>query len=231
MSSTARTLAVLLVLLSLSSSVVSLRAQSPESPATPETTEGGKRREQAAVDLSDPAFLVAEAVAWTRDLRGRHRPASRPLTAAERFAFLEFFSSQLLDDVRVTAVPRLENPEFYERFREVGEPIPIDFGRMSALAVVDTVLVVESRFRGGSAPLQLLFHELVHVAQDREMGLEESVRRYVASWLEHGDHARIPHEIQAYELAQRFRAGGRAFSVEDEVRRLFGQVDKTALPR
>lgn len=173
-------------------------------------------------ELMDPAFLVGEALAWLNELEARHRPAGRALTAAERHAFAGYFAPELLDDARVTVVERLENPGFYQAFLAAGEPIPLDFRTASGFAVIDTVLIASSRQDPGAPSLvPLLFHELVHVAQNRVLGLETSTELYVAGWLEHRSYAAIPHEAQAFALTRRFAGGGAAFSVEEEVRRLF----------
>ncbi len=173
----------------------------------------------APVDVDDAEVLIAASIAWLEELEERHRSSGRPLTSAERRALGPYFEAALLDAARVAVVERLENPGFYRQFVDAGRPIPIDFSRMSGLSLVDTVLVVESRVGPGWLPL--LFHELVHVAQNRVLGLERATATYVEAFLEHGSYRAIPHEAQAYELAARFRDGGRPFSVEAEVERRF----------
>ena len=173
----------------------------------------------AAADVDDAEFLIAASIAWLEELEARHRPAGRPLTPSERRTLDPYFEPELLEAARIVVVDRLENPGFYRRYVDAGRPIPIDFGRMSGLSLVDTVLVVESRLGPGWLPL--LFHELVHVAQNRVLGFERATATYVEAFLEHGSYRAIPHEAQAHELAARFHDGGRPFSVEAEVERRF----------
>ena len=165
--------------------------------------------------------LIPAAEAWVVALRDRHHPHARPLTAGERRALGPFFPAAVIDEARVRRVPAIPNPEFYELFRRRGEPVPIDFSRMTALAVVDTVLVVESALAPGARGwLGLLFHELVHNTQRRVLGARDT-ELYVRGWAATGSYHAIPHEAQAYELAARYRAAPeRVFSVEAEVRRM-----------
>ena len=159
--------------------------------------------------------LVREASAWTRAERDRHRPLARELTALERLQLAPFFESELLRAARVRAVRAIENPAFFDRFTAAGLPLPLDFRQASGLALLDTILVAESRFSPG-----LLFHEMVHVAQDAHLG-PAYMESYVRGWADHGfEYRSIPHEEQAYELTARYRAG-ETFSVEAEVARRF----------
>jgi hypothetical protein len=178
-------------------------------------------------DLGDEelALIMREAAAWISEQRDLHRPLARRLDGDERRALAGFFETELLDAARVRFVERIENPGFYSMFVESGRPIPIDFSGATGLAVMDTVLIVESRARPGAPSwLPLLFHELVHVAQYRHLGLEPCAEEYVRGWVEGGfSYRAIPMEIQAYELAARFgRAPGDAFSVSTAVRSRFG---------
>jgi hypothetical protein len=66
----------------------------------------------------------------------------------------------------------------------------------------------------------LLFHELVHVEQYRQLGIPRFSDLYVRGFLKGGSYAAIFLEVNAYTLGGRFEsAPQRVFSVEDEVRR------------
>lgn len=169
-------------------------------------------------------YLVKEGTAWVESERNRHRPHAHPLSADQRQAMAGFFSKQILDTTRIRRVAEIQNPEFFSIFRDAGEPYPIDFRRASGLSLLDTVLVTEERTRGGAGSwLGLLFHELVHVAQDRFLGPGRYMENYVRGWAENGRLYRsIPAEAQAYDLAARYRRNPMTtFSVEEEVRKRF----------
>ena len=170
--------------------------------------------------------LAAEASRWILAMNDEHRPHARRLTRAERAAFAGFFPGDLLQRARVREVDGIDNPEFYsDFFGERGRPLPIDFRQASGLALDDTILVVVRRVQPGSPGwLPLLFHEMVHLAQQQVQG-EDHVAAYVKGWAEGGfSYRTIPQEEQAYELAARFGAAPeRPFPVMAEVRRRFGE--------
>ena len=165
------------------------------------------------------AFLETQGAKWISKVRMQYRPASRALTPVEVHAFAPFFEASLLDSVRIAKAPGIPNPDFYSFFLEQSLAIPLDFTRMSAITFVDTILVSARHPVPPGEQLPLLFHELVHVVQYLELGLEEFVRRYVRGWASHGlQYSRIPLEVWAYDLDARFRSGAPAFSVAAEVR-------------
>jgi hypothetical protein len=64
----------------------------------------------------------------------------------------------------------------------------------------------------------LLFHELVHVEQYRQLGIPRFSELYVRGFLNGGSYEAIPLEVNAYMLEGRFeRNPSRQFSVADEV--------------
>ncbi len=65
----------------------------------------------------------------------------------------------------------------------------------------------------------LLFHELVHVEQYRQLGILRFSDLYVRGFLNGGSYEAIPLEINVYTLGGRFEQNpARQFSVTDEVR-------------
>ncbi|MGE0556506.1 MAG: hypothetical protein AB7R55_24030 [Gemmatimonadales bacterium] len=96
-------------------------------------------------------------------------------------------------------------------------------GRFAAITLIDTVLVGPSIGATGARWHELLFHELVHVAQFRALGTDGFAREYLRGWLAGGRrYERIPLEIEAYTLARRFAAGER-FAVAHELRPVSGR--------
>jgi hypothetical protein len=96
---------------------------------------------------------------------------------------------------------------------------------MSAITFVDTILLSTRHPVPAADQMPLLFHELVHVEQYAELGVEEFVRRYVRGWVSNGlRYSAIPLERQAYELESRFRSGAPTFSVSEEVKRQFAEA-------
>jgi hypothetical protein len=85
---------------------------------------------------------------------------------------------------------------------------------MAAITFSD-VVVSHEPFSNG-----ILFHELVHVEQYRQLGSPRFSELYVRGFLNVGSYEAIPLEVNASTLGGRFESDPqRAFSVEDEVRR------------
>ena len=165
-------------------------------------------------------FLESQGRRWVTRVRRLHRASARTLTPIEKNAVSPFFDPTLLETVRITSVAGIENPDFYSFLLQQSVAIPLDFTQMSAITFVDTILVSELHPVQPGAEIALLFHELVHVVQYSELGVDEFVRRYIRGWASNGfEYVKIPLERSAYELQSRFSSGGPAFSVVAEVRR------------
>jgi hypothetical protein len=127
-----------------------------------------------------------------------------------------FFSPQLLESTRVLVLQgeRVANPDFYPMLKGMGFKNLPDQSRMGAITFCDVVVSHEPFYDG------LLFHELVHVQQYRQLGIPRFSELYVRGFLNGGSYEAIPLEVNAYTLEGRFEQNpARQFSVEDEVRR------------
>jgi hypothetical protein len=86
---------------------------------------------------------------------------------------------------------------------------------MTAITFCD-VVVSHAPFSNG-----LLFHELVHVEQYRQLGISRFSELYVRGFLNGGSYEAIPLEVNAYALQGRFEANpAQGFSVAEEVEQL-----------
>jgi len=127
-----------------------------------------------------------------------------------------FFLSQVLDAARVLVLHavRVENPPFYPMLVGMGLSELPDFSRAAGITFGD-VIVSHEPFTDG-----LLFHELVHVEQYRQLGIPRFSELYVRGFLSVGGYDGILLEANAYELGRRFEGNPRhQFSVADEVAR------------
>jgi hypothetical protein len=89
-----------------------------------------------------------------------------------------------------------------------------DQSAMGAITFSDVVVSHEAFSNG------LLFHELVHVEQYRQLGIPRFSDLYVRGFLNGGSYDAIPLEVNAYTLGGRFESDPqRLFSVDDEVKR------------
>lgn len=146
--------------------------------------------------------------------RAQYMPRALPLLAGQRTKMAAFFSTELLESVRLLVLDgeRVVNPDFYPMLRSVGFNNLPDQSTMGAITFVDSV-VSHGQFADG-----LLFHELVHVEQYRQLGVSNFSTLYVRGFLVGGGYEGIPLERNAYTLGERFEKDPTTcFSVADEV--------------
>ena len=141
-------------------------------------------------------------------------PASLSLTDEQRGAMGRFFIPEVLDESRLVVLQnsRVQNPDFYPNLLQLGFSNLPDF-RLMAATTFGNVVVSHQPFTDG-----LLFHELVHVEQYRQLGIPQFSILYVRGFLAGGGYDGIPLERNAYALGSQFEANPeQRFSVTDEV--------------
>jgi hypothetical protein len=104
------------------------------------------------------------------------------------------------------------NPEFYPMLRNLGFKNLPDQSTMAAITFCD-VVVSHEPFSNG-----LLFYELVHVEQYRQLGIPHFAELYVRGFLNGGSYEAIPLEVNAYSLEDRFRRDARHIFGSDRSR-------------
>jgi hypothetical protein len=153
---------------------------------------------------------------WIESQRAEHLPDARPLREAERAALGAYFSEESLAAVRVARVERVPSPPFIEsivrQLEFIGKRVHLDFSAAAGITFGECVLIAEP---GEST--ELLFHEMVHVEQYRILGVKGFSQAYVQGIVDANFiYEKIPLEAIAFEMAERFRAGG-AFLVSAEL--------------
>lgn len=163
--------------------------------------------------ISELSSLVAQ---YITNQRNKYAFASSPLNKQQRAAMAGFFTPEVLDQTRLVVLQevRVANPEFYPALKTMGFDNLPDQSSMSAITFWDTVVSHQS-FTD-----DLLFHELVHAEQYRQLGLNNFSYLYVRGFLCGGGYYAIPLEQNAYVLGARYeRAPKTHFSVAEEVSR------------
>src|ERR1700720_2909507 len=148
--------------------------------------------------------------------REKYAPRAIPLSAQQKKALAGFFLPEVLDGTRLLVLQgeRVANPDFYPMLRSLGFKSLPDQSTMAAITFC-VFVVSQEPFSNG-----LLFHELVHVEQYRQLGIPRFSELYVRGFLDGGSYEAIPLEVNAYTLGGRFESDPRrTFAVEDEVRR------------
>ncbi|MBZ5563700.1 MAG: hypothetical protein LAP13_14925 [Acidobacteriia bacterium] len=165
----------------------------------------------SAEQIAEISRLVAQYIIAQRE---GFSPQAVPLDAAQRAAIAGFFLPQALDAASVLVLhgKRVENPPFYPMLAGMGFSGLPDFSQMAAITFRDVVVSHVSLSDG------LLFHELVHVEQYRQLGIPRFAELYVQGFLAGGGYDAIPLESNAYALGRRFEGNPRQrFSVAEEV--------------
>jgi hypothetical protein len=152
--------------------------------------------------------------------RAKYAPRTIPLSADQKAAIAGFFSPQLIEGTRVVVLSgeRVPNPDFYPMLKNLGFDNLPDQSNMAAITFSDRV-VSHGPFTDG-----LLFHELVHVEQYRQLGIPRFAELYVTGFLNGGSYEAIPLERNAYGLEARYEDNpAQRFSVADEVARCIAE--------
>ena len=142
---------------------------------------------------------IAEVVALIEEQRSKYLPQAQPISAEDRQRLAVHFPEEVLNSTRILRVPALKNPIFYSELERIGFSNLPQFRRMAAVTYFD-VVVAQEKFTPA-----LLFHELVHVVQYRQLGLARFAELYVRGFLETGEYLSIPLERVAYHLEDMFR--------------------------
>jgi hypothetical protein len=160
-----------------------------------------------------PLFTMA-ATRYIEQNARRYRALSRTLTIREHEALGRFFASDLLHCARVANAavpvpPRIHKIAIAFQMDALLQP------ELTAAITLDNVIV-----HAEPISMRVLFHELVHVEQYKQLKIAGFARLYVRSFLRTGKYDEIPLEQHAYELDEQYAANPAfAFSVRNEVRR------------
>jgi len=162
---------------------------------------------------------IAQAIQWLssylRAQREHYLPVAGPLSGHHRALMWPYFSTLLLDQIRVVDLKgaRVAVPEFFAQARALGFEPP-EISHMDSLTFLDVVVFNEQLTE------RALFHALVHTIQIQVLGLERYSELWVQSFIKTRAHFTVPLEVHAFSLASKFlRPAPERFSVEDQVRR------------
>jgi hypothetical protein len=160
---------------------------------------------------------IAEAVGWLvrylQEQRNHYFSVASPLTPEMKASMWPYFSSPLLDQVRIIELhgARVALPAFFAQVRALNFDPP-EINHMDSLTFLDLIAFNQELSE------RALFHALVHCVQIRKLGLERYAKLWVESFVKNRTHFTVPLEVHAFSLASKFlRPNPERFSVEDEV--------------
>ncbi len=161
--------------------------------------------------LAEAAHCVA---AYLREERERYYPSSEPLSEHHKTRLRPYFTSELLDRIRVVELMgvRVAPPSFYERARALGITNLPQLAHMDSLTFLDVIVFNET------LQMRALFHGLVHAVQFAILGVERYTELFVRAFAHTSLHVTVPLEAHAFNLESRFaRRPPETFWVADEV--------------
>lgn len=154
---------------------------------------------------------------WIAARRRRYLPHSCPLSESERARFAPYFSRELLESARLGEVESIGSGRGAALLSRLGFDASRVVAEPAGLTVGEVIVLAKGRVGEGARRESVLFHELVHVAQYRRLGIPAFAREYVRGWMVGGaGYLGVPLEIEAYALQSRFDAGD-PVDVEREV--------------
>ena len=176
-----------------------------------------------SVEAATPAVVtekrILEAVerlcSYLREQHERYIPTAVPLSNRQKALMWPYFSSALLDRVRIVELDgkRIPNPPFYEEYRTLGFLNLPEVAHMHSLTFLDVIVFNEK------VSERCLFHGLVHAVQFEVLGLERYANLFVRSFVNTKLHFSVPLEAHTFSLESKFASHpAQRFSVEDQVR-------------
>jgi len=175
----------------------------------------GRNASASTLDEERVAQASACVLAYLREQRERYFALGVPMHDPVKASMQSFFSSGLLDRVRILELngTRVPNPSFYCAAQAVGVVNLPPLAHMASLTFVDVVVFNDKMTE------RSLFHGLVHAAQMQILGLERYAELFVRGFLRTGSHVTVPLEAHAIALDSRFaKDSGDYFPVEEQVR-------------
>ena len=163
--------------------------------------------------VQDAIAKVALYLQLQRDL---YYPTAEPLNDEWKKAFSSFYSSLLLDRVRISELKdrRVANPSFYEQAKADGITGLPDMAHRAVVTFLDVIVFHEK------ITSRHLFHGLVHTAQVKLLGPERYAELFVTGFLNSRSFFLVPLKAHAFALDTRYAEDPEArFSVEGEVLR------------
>ena len=143
-----------------------------------------------------PLFAMA-AARYIEKHAKENRPRSRKLTIREQEALGRFFAPDLLHRARVAIAAPPAPPKIQKLATIFGLPPLLESARTAAITFNNVIVHAES------LSLRLLFHELVHVEQYKQLRVKDFARLYVSGFLRTGAYEQIPLKRHAYELEEK----------------------------
>ena len=163
------------------------------------------------------AEQLQQAIDWLSNYLQQQReyyfPVSSPLSPQYKTMLRPYFSSRLLNQVRILELhgARVAAPVFFAEIRAAGFEPP-EISHMDSLTFGDVIVFNQH------ITLRALFHALVHCVQVQILGMRRYAELWVQSFVKTRTHFTVPLEMHAFSLSSKFLSSlAEKFSVEEQV--------------
>ena len=162
-------------------------------------------------------FIGIAAYPWVVIMRSRYRSVSYPLDTKQHEHLLGWFDQELLESVMIARPEKIRMA-----FESIGRRIfSSSFSGHPRGLCLGRVVLVDHAVQD---VLPIVFHELVHTLQWKELGSARFLGKYVHEVTRDGYFHNAGLEEMARTLTDRYNKGGE-FNVSDEVQRLLHNAD------
>ena len=169
------------------------------------------------MEFQDLSPKIPAVKAWILDLLKTCDTWKRPVADYGFKRLPDYFPEHFLENTWFVVSNECPLPPL----KDFGlEAMPgFEFGVVQGITYLDTYFVR----RGNEASESLHFHELVHVAQWRHLGMDRFIENYAMGLIMHG-YFNCPFEVMASRFEDRFDTHGKPFDVIDDVQKELDQM-------
>lgn len=164
--------------------------------------------------------VLPRAIEWLNNTLNYYKPQVKPLNELGFSRIPKYFSKEVLNAAKVVIVDRVPNMPLYSKWGIV-ELKDFEDGEYQGETYIDTIFI-----QSGYLSEHLFFHELVHLIQWRQMGIEKFLIAYGLEQIKYG-YPKGPLEGMAYGFEDAFKQNNQPFQVEDTLKPHIDQIVKS----
>ncbi len=163
---------------------------------------------------------IESTVAWLSEWRERLRPQSVSIAEADKEYLAAYFRETTIDHVTYAVDEEMPNPPAFEAMAREGGAMPLNLSaNANGIPFIDTILISRRSSEHDAWRRQCLFHEMVHIVQFDQLGLDRWAELYVSGSAAFGyRYMKNPMELDCQVLEHQYYANGILISVEEFIR-------------
>ena len=167
--------------------------------------------------LQKYGHVLPKAIEWLNNTLNYYKPQIKRFNEFGFSRIPKYFSKEVLDAAKIVIVDRVPNMPLYSQWG-IAELKAFEDGNYQGVSYVDTIFI-----QSGYLFENLFFHELVHLIQWRQMGVEKFLIAYGLEQIKYG-YPKGPLEGMAYGFENIFKQTDQPFQVEDALKPHIAQI-------